>query len=271
MYICRFVDPSLGFACGWEYAISWLTVLPFEISAACNIIHYWPGSEGINNAAWIVPLLVALVVIQFFGVKGYGEVEFVISTIKVLACTGFIILGIIIDCGGVKTDTLNRGYIGVMYWYDRHIVKAGDLQQLTIWTQESTVHGLPQWLPRLLRRLRHRRLRLHRNRAGRTRCRRDPRPTQADPESLEAGRLAYLHLLHCQSLPRRPDRACQQSLVLCRGLLIAPLTFCHCHSAGRHQSTPFNLQRRHFDRRHERCKLLHIWLDSDNSGAGREW
>jgi amino acid transporter len=38
MYICRFVDPSLGFAMSWEYAISWLTVLPFEISAACNIV-----------------------------------------------------------------------------------------------------------------------------------------------------------------------------------------------------------------------------------------
>lgn len=73
MYICRFVDPSLGFAASWEYAISWLTVLPFEISAACNIIHYWPGSDGITNAAWIVPLLVALVAIQFFGVRGYGE------------------------------------------------------------------------------------------------------------------------------------------------------------------------------------------------------
>lgn len=75
MYICRFVDPSFGWACGIEYAISWLTVLPFEISAACNIIHFWPGSDGINNSAWIVPLLVALVVIQIFGVKGYGEVR----------------------------------------------------------------------------------------------------------------------------------------------------------------------------------------------------
>ena len=65
MYICRFIDPSWGFACGWQYAISWLTVLPFEISAACNI----------NNAAWITPLLVALIAIQFFGVKGYGEVS----------------------------------------------------------------------------------------------------------------------------------------------------------------------------------------------------
>ena len=75
MYICRFVDPSFGFACAWEYAISWLTVLPYEISAAVNIIHYWPGSQHINSSAWIVPLLVALVIIQFFGVRGYGEVS----------------------------------------------------------------------------------------------------------------------------------------------------------------------------------------------------
>ncbi|KAM0799394.1 AAT family amino acid transporter [Usnea florida] len=115
MYICRFVDPSIGFACAWEYAISWLTILPFEVSAACNIIHYWPGSTGVNDSAWIVPLLTALVAIQFFGVKGYGEVEFLLSLMKVIACTGFIILGIIIDCGGVPTD--NRGYIGARYWH----------------------------------------------------------------------------------------------------------------------------------------------------------
>ncbi|KAJ9637398.1 hypothetical protein H2204_004822 [Knufia peltigerae] len=116
MYICRFVDPSFGFACGWEYAISWMTTLPFELSAACNIIHFWPGSEGINNTAWIIPLLAALVAIQIFGVRGYGEVEFVISLIKIIACIGFMILSIIINVGGVPTD--HRGYIGGRYWND---------------------------------------------------------------------------------------------------------------------------------------------------------
>ena len=53
---------------------------------------------------------------QFFGVRGYGEVEFILSIIKVIACTGFIILGVIIDCGGVPTD--DRGYIGAHYWHD---------------------------------------------------------------------------------------------------------------------------------------------------------
>ncbi len=41
------------------------------------------------------------------------QVEFVLSLMKVLACIGFMILGIIINCGGVPTDT--RGYIGNRY------------------------------------------------------------------------------------------------------------------------------------------------------------
>lgn len=36
--------------------------------------------------------------------------------IKVIAVLGFIIFGIIVDCGGVKTD--HRGYIGFRYWND---------------------------------------------------------------------------------------------------------------------------------------------------------
>ena len=43
------------------------------------------------------------------------QVEFVLSVMKIIACLGFMILGIIIDCGGVPTDT--RGYIGARYWY----------------------------------------------------------------------------------------------------------------------------------------------------------
>jgi amino acid transporter len=34
---------------------------------------------------------------------------------KIFACLGFMLLGIIICCGGVPTDP--RGYIGAAYWY----------------------------------------------------------------------------------------------------------------------------------------------------------
>jgi amino acid transporter len=59
--------------------------------------------------------LTILCIIQIFGVRGYGEVEFVLSMVKIAACTGFIIFGIVVNCGGVKTD--NRGYIGARYWH----------------------------------------------------------------------------------------------------------------------------------------------------------
>ncbi|KAF5020345.1 hypothetical protein F66182_7651 [Fusarium sp. NRRL 66182] len=111
-YIVRFVDPSWGFACGWEYALSWLTVLPFELIAASKTIEFW--RDDINMAVWVSVFLVALIIVQVFGVRGYGEVEFVLSAIKIAACLGFIILGIIINCGGVG----DQGYLGTKYWHD---------------------------------------------------------------------------------------------------------------------------------------------------------
>ncbi|KAH9211829.1 amino-acid permease inda1 [Leptodontidium sp. 2 PMI_412] len=110
-YIVRFVDPSLGFAVGWDYALGWLTVLPFELTAAGITIRFW--REDLNIGIWIAIFLTFLIVVQIFGVRGFGEVEFVLSIIKILGVVGFIILGIIIDCGG----TGNQGYLGAKYWH----------------------------------------------------------------------------------------------------------------------------------------------------------
>lgn len=107
-YSVRFIDKSWGFAMGWNYAMSWLTVLPFELIAAGVTIKFWTedaeGHVSINNGVWITVFLVLIVVINVFGVRGYGEVEFILGTLKVIAVTGFIILGIVINVGGVPTD-----------------------------------------------------------------------------------------------------------------------------------------------------------------------
>jgi yeast amino acid transporter len=130
-YVVRFIDPSWyvldrrqpkrdpftysrnrGFAVGWDYTLSWLVILPFELIAAGITIRYW--NESINIGVWIAVFLVVLAFIQIFGVRGYGEVEFILSMIKIAACTGFIIVGVVIDCGGVGP----RGYLGAKYWYE---------------------------------------------------------------------------------------------------------------------------------------------------------
>lgn len=56
---------------GWDYALGWLTVLPFELTAAGITIQFW--RDDINIGVWITLFLVLLIAIQYFGVRGYGE------------------------------------------------------------------------------------------------------------------------------------------------------------------------------------------------------
>ena len=109
-YSTRFLDPAWGFAMGWNYCMQWLVVLPLEIVAAAITVDYWPSH--VSPAAWVAVFLVLIIGINLFGVKGYGEAEFLFSIIKVIAIIGFIILGIILDIGGGPKGE----YIGGHFW-----------------------------------------------------------------------------------------------------------------------------------------------------------
>lgn len=87
-YATRFIDPAWGFSMGWNYALGWLIVFPLELVAASITIDYW--SPHVSNAAWVTILYVVIVAINFFGVRGYGEAEFVFSMIKIVALVGFM-------------------------------------------------------------------------------------------------------------------------------------------------------------------------------------
>jgi len=108
----RFLDPSWGFAMGWNYAMQWLTVLPLEIIAASLTIGYW--DEALTRAIFVTIFLCVIIAINMFGIKGYGEAEFIFSIIKVIAVISFILLGIVLNIGG----TPERGYVGGEYWQD---------------------------------------------------------------------------------------------------------------------------------------------------------
>jgi yeast amino acid transporter len=96
--------------------VQWLVVLPLELVAASITLQFWPGAADINSAAFVTIFLVVIVCINFFGVRGYGEAEFVFAIIKVTAVVGFIILGVILNCGVPA-----GGYIGGRYWYPNQV------------------------------------------------------------------------------------------------------------------------------------------------------
>lgn len=110
-FFSRFVEPSWGFTLGLMYAISWLISFPSELVACALTVQYW--NTSINPAVWVAIFYLLICAINLFGVIGYGEVEFVLSIIKVIAVVGFIILGICLISGVGE-----QGYIGSKYWHD---------------------------------------------------------------------------------------------------------------------------------------------------------
>jgi amino acid transporter len=112
IFSTRFIDPAWGFAMGWNYAMQWLTVFPFELVAAGLTVRFW--NPNLHGAIFISIFWVAIVGINLCGVRGYGEAEFIFSIIKVTAVIGFIILGIVIDLGGAPNGVV----YGTKYWHN---------------------------------------------------------------------------------------------------------------------------------------------------------
>ncbi|KAG5745199.1 hypothetical protein H9Q70_012111 [Fusarium xylarioides] len=109
-YSTRFLDPSWGFAMGWNYTLQYLIVLPLEIIAGAFTTNYW--NPNASKSIFIVLFFILILGINLLGVKGYGEAEFIFSAVKVTAIVGFILLGIIINIAGSPEGD----YIGFTRW-----------------------------------------------------------------------------------------------------------------------------------------------------------
>ncbi|KAF8753328.1 Amino acid transporter [Rhizoctonia solani] len=130
-YATRFIDPAVGFALGYNYWYSYAITLPTELTASAIVIQYW--NTTINVSVWITILYVLILIINFMGVRWYGEFEFWFSAIKITTIVGLIILGICLDCGAGPAST---GYIGFRYWKD-----PGPFNQITINNGEGVIPG----------------------------------------------------------------------------------------------------------------------------------
>ncbi|CEH15335.1 amino acid permease [Ceraceosorus bombacis] len=109
-YSTRFIEPAWGFAMGWNYWAQWFVVLPLELVAASIVLQYWdPTYSHVPAGVYIMIFMIAIIIINLFGVRGYGEWEFFASSIKILAVLGFIILGAVITAGGAPDGRYRGG------------------------------------------------------------------------------------------------------------------------------------------------------------------
>ncbi|KOP72086.1 gamma-aminobutyrate permease [Cytobacillus solani] len=96
-YATKFVDPSLGFALGWNYWYNWAITIAAELSAVTMIMKFWfPHTPSI---IWSAVFLVIMFLLNYLSVKGFGETEYWFALIKVVTVIIFIIIGILMIFG----------------------------------------------------------------------------------------------------------------------------------------------------------------------------
>lgn len=115
-YSTRFIDPSWGFAMGWNYVFQWAIVLPLELTVAGLTVEYW--KSGVSVAVWITVFWLAIILINVFGSLGYAEEEFWSSVLKLIAIVIFIIIGVILCAGGGPSGGLYDEYWGARTFYN---------------------------------------------------------------------------------------------------------------------------------------------------------
>ncbi|CAK7241786.1 MAG: hypothetical protein STHCBS139747_003257 [Sporothrix thermara] len=103
------LDPAWGFAVGWTLVFGNLFSIPTEITAICVLFQFW---TDINPALWICVFIVLTNIVGFARIRVFGEIEFFFAFLKILLVVFLIILGLVVDLGGVP----GTPRIGFHYW-----------------------------------------------------------------------------------------------------------------------------------------------------------
>ncbi|KAJ0161612.1 Amino-acid permease inda1 [Colletotrichum tanaceti] len=115
-YSIRFLDPSWGFAMGWNYVFQWVIVLPLELTVCSFTIQYW--NKEVSVAVWITVFWLFIIIINVFGTLGFAEEEFVSSAFKLIATVIFMVVALVLICGGGPEGGKYDEYWGNRLWKD---------------------------------------------------------------------------------------------------------------------------------------------------------
>lgn len=106
-YASRFVDPSLGYALGWNYWFNWVITVAVDVSIAALVISYWEPMNFLPPWAWSLCFFAIILGLNTLSVKAYGESEYWFAFIKVITVIVFLAVGLLTIFG-----ILGGEYIG---------------------------------------------------------------------------------------------------------------------------------------------------------------
>ncbi|AHE67452.1 amino acid permease [Legionella oakridgensis] len=114
-YTADFISPALACGVGWSYWISWVAYIPAECVAGGIIMEHF---TGINGYVWAVGFGLLITYINIAKVGTFGEIEFWLALIKILALFGFVVLSLLIFFGFIHGPQ-PPGMIGGKYIFDQ--------------------------------------------------------------------------------------------------------------------------------------------------------
>lgn len=91
-YAHKYWSPRAGFVSGWNYWFNYIAVSMVELSVVGIFVQYWFPQVPLWGSALIC--LVLTTCINLLSVKYFGEFEFWLALLKVLAVIGMIVFGI---------------------------------------------------------------------------------------------------------------------------------------------------------------------------------
>lgn len=86
-----------GFMTGWMYWYFWIIVVALEAVAGAKILHGW--FPGVEMWEFTLGLMTVFTLLNLLSVRSWGEAEYWFASVKVLAITLFLILGVVVVAG----------------------------------------------------------------------------------------------------------------------------------------------------------------------------
>lgn len=96
----------------YSYWFKYIIVTPNQLTAAALVIQYWLKPEDVNPGVFIAVFLVVICLINYFGIRFFGEFEFWLSSFKVVIIIALILFTFILALGG-GPDHDRKGF---RYW-----------------------------------------------------------------------------------------------------------------------------------------------------------
>ena len=108
----------------WSYSLlltpsqvfQWVIVLPLELTVCSFTVQYW--NKDVSVAVWITIFWLFIIIINVFGTLGYAEEEFWAAVFKLSMIVIFLIVAVVLVCGGGPSSGIYDEYWGARLWYD---------------------------------------------------------------------------------------------------------------------------------------------------------